>query len=545
MSEPVEGRADAPAASRGAGFLRAFLASVAGTGLSRVLGALRDITVARFLGAGAGSDAFWIAFTVPNVFRRFVADEGLTGALVPAVARAENEEGLGAARELASATLTLLLLANLALCLAGWFGAEPLVKAFAYKFIEDPDKFALTVTLTRWMFPFVAFVSLVSFCEGLLNHRGHFFVPKLAPGLVSACIAGSAMLFGTQFERPEYALVVGVLVGGAVHLLVTLAPLLSRWGRVGLSLRFGSPRFRRLARELGKVVLIGIFAELNILVLRQLAAALGDGAITRYWYATRLVDLSQGIVAVGIGSALLPRVSQAVAAGDAEGFREHFGYALRLAAFLLLPVAAVLLGFAEPITAVLFRHGKYTFEDVQWTAATLIVLVPFLLSVAGINIVKKAFFALDDRNSVLAIGAVGVGLTAALGWWLIGRYSIVGLAAALSISVALQLAAYLVVLRFKLGTALGIGRLLAPLLRIAVAAAPCGVLLALIAPLGEWSEGPASLRNLGLLAGGLLGAGALYLVLAWGLRVEELRGLRARFRGQSRSPGPPRAGSPQ
>jgi len=531
MSEPVE-QTEAPVTrQQGSGFLRAFLASVLGTGLSRVLGAVRDITVARFLGAGAGSDAFWIAFTVPNVFRRFVADEGLTGALVPAVARAEKEEGTEAARRLANAALTVLLLANLVLCVAGWFGAEPLVKAFAYKFIEDPDKFDLSVRLTRWMFPFVAFVSLVSFSEGLLNHRGHFFVPKLAPGLVSACIAAAALLLGTSFERPEYALAVGVLVGGAVHLLVTLVPLFTRWGAVGLSLSLGSARFRRLARELGKVVLIGVFAELNILVLRQLAAALGDGAITRYWYATRLVDLSQGIVAVGIGSALLPRVSQAVAAGDDEGFRESFGYALRLAAFLLLPVAVVLLTFAEPITAVLFRHGRYTYEDVQWTSATLMVLVPFLLSVAGINIVKKAYFALDDRNTVLAIGAAGVGLTALLGWWLIGRYSIVGLAAALSVSVALQLVAYLVVLRFKLGTALGLGRLVAPLVRIAIAAAPGGVVLALLAPLGEWSAGPASVRNLALLAGGLLGAGGLYLVLAWLLRVEELRGLKARFRG--------------
>ena len=170
------------------------MVSAAGTGLSRVAGAVRDVVLSHVFGAGRASDAFWLAWTVPSIFRRFVADEGLTGALIPAVGQAEEAEGETGARRLANTALAALLLACAVVCVGGILGAPWLVKAFAWGFTRDPDKLALTVTLTRWLFPFVAFVSLVSYCEALLNYRGRFFIPKLAPGIVSGSIAAAALL---------------------------------------------------------------------------------------------------------------------------------------------------------------------------------------------------------------------------------------------------------------------------------------------------------------------------------------------------------------
>ena len=164
--------------------VRAFLSSSLGTGLSRVLGLLRDLALAAALGAGFHSDAFLTAFRIPGVFRRFVADEGLTGALVPGVARAEAEVDFDAARQLAGRVLTALLLLGTLISVAAIAGAPWLVELFAAGFRSDPAKFALTVELTRIMVPFVITVSLVSWAEGLLNHKQHFFVPKLAPGLI-------------------------------------------------------------------------------------------------------------------------------------------------------------------------------------------------------------------------------------------------------------------------------------------------------------------------------------------------------------------------
>lgn len=501
--------------------MRAFLGSALGTGLSRVLGALRDVVIASFLGASLASDAFWIAFLIPNLFRRFVADEGLTGALIPALAKAETEEGDAAMRELASSTLGVLVVLNLVLCGIGILFPEPLVLLAAWSWGDDPEKMQLAATMTRWLIPFTFMVSLVSYFEGLLNHRGHFFAPKLAPGLVSAGMVAAVLFLGDAFEEPVYALVAGVLGGGIAHILVNVPPLISRWGRVGISLRV-TPRLRAVLRELGKVVLIGIFAQLNILVLRQIASFVGEGSITYYHSGTRITDLAQGIVAVAIGSALLPNLAGSVATGSWDRFRSDLTGGLRLAMFLLVPVAVALFVWAEPITAILFRVGKYTWADVQITAATVRYFVPFLLAVAAINIIKRVYHALDDRTTLLVVGAIGVALTGGLGVLFVADHGVPGLALGLSIATALQLLAYLVVLRVKLGSRIGLGDLPGPLLRITIASLPIAPVLRFLQPYGRWTEGPLAWENWAVLVGGTVLGGLVYFGLASLLRLPEV-----------------------
>lgn len=517
-------------------FLRAFLASVVGTGLSRVLGAGRDVAIAAFLGAGATSDAFWIAFTIPNTFRRFVADEGLTGAMLPGLAKAESEEGEPAARRLADTTLSALLLVNLALCVVGVIAAPVVVLAFAWSFRKDPELFALTVELTRWLFPFVALVSFVSFAEGLLNHRHHYFLPKVAPGLISLGVILAVLLPSGWFARPVDAVVAGTMIGGSAHVLLLVPALRSRWGALRLRFAFDDPRFRALSVELSKVVAIGIFAQINILVLRQLAASMERGAVTWYGNANRLVDLTQGIIAVGVGSALLPAVSAAVAQADWDRFRRDLVGAIRLAAFVLLPAGVVCTAFAEPVTASVYRLGQYSWSDVQQTANTLAMMVPFMLAVAGINIVKKVFFALEDRNSLLAVGATGVALTGLLGAALVEPLGVSGLALALSGSTLLQLAIYLALLHRRLGDRMGLGLMAGPLLRMSLATAPMGAFLWWAQRYGAWELGPTHLPNLALLVGALATASLLYVFAAWALGIEELRRIQAKLSARFRRP---------
>ncbi|HHO49395.1 MAG TPA: murein biosynthesis integral membrane protein MurJ, partial [Deltaproteobacteria bacterium] len=428
MSTPLD-----PPPSHRVNFVRAFLASALGTGLSRVLGAARDVVIAGLLGASASSDAFWIAFTIPNVFRRFVADEGLTGAMIPALAQARAEEGPEAVRRLAASTFGALVVANLVLCLVGILAAEPLVLAFAWSWRDDPEQLQMATTMTRWMFPFVAMVSTVSFFEGLLNFRGHFFVPKIAPGLVSAGMVAGALSLSTRLEEPAFSLVIGVLAGGLVHVLVNLVPLWRLWGRVGLALRM-TPRLRALLSEMSKVLAIGVFAQINLLVLRQLATSLPEGAVTHYVNGTRIVDLAQGMVAVAIGSALLPNLSASVAEASWGRFRSDLTGALRLAAFLLLPIAVVVYVWAEPAAALLFRHGRYSWEDTLVTASAVRYLVPFLLAVAAVNILKRVFFALEDRTTLLVVGGMGVALTGVIGTLLVSAHGVAGLSLALSVA---------------------------------------------------------------------------------------------------------------
>lgn len=512
--------------------LRAFFASSVGTGLSRVAGLARELALANVLGAGMAMDAFVMAFTFPGMLRRFIADEGLTGALVPAVARAEQEEGLGAAKALSGRVLSALIVAGLALSLAGILIAPWLVDLVADGF--SGEKRALTVQLTRVLFPFVLFVSLVSWCEGLLNHRDHFFVPKIAPGLVSAAMVGAALWPpGRSPLDVVWAVCWAALVGGAAHLAICLPPLWKHWGVIRPRLdALTDPRFRRVLAEMGKVAVIGIMAQVNTLVLRYIASQLEEGAVTWYWNATRLVDFAQGIIAVGVGSALLPAISRAVAAQDGEGFRESFSSAALLAGALLVPAAGFILVLPEPTVALLYRHGAYTMVDVQQTASALQMLVPFMLALAGIQIVKKPFFALERRGALIGVGIVGVGLTAALGLWLAPTMGVNGLSLALSLSVSAQLLAYLFLLRTMVPGGLGFSAIALGLGKMAIATIPAAALGWAIASQGAWHEGP-TLSNALLLAGAGLGGGLVYGIGGLVLGIGALKQVTARLRRRS------------
>lgn len=517
--------------NRRAGFLRAFLASLLGTGMSRILGLARDIVTSRYLGDGMVGDAYVAAFTIPGLFRRFVADEGLTGALVPAIARAETEDGTSAAQSLASRVFTALLLVNAVLIAAVVAVPEVFVWMSASGFAADPEKFALTVSMTRWMMPFLLMVSLVSFFEGLLNHRGHFFVPKIAPGLVSAGIVAFVVLFGTT--DPAWAVVAGTLVGGLVHVVVHLPLVWSKWGPVRLLGGFRkAPRFQGVARELGKVVAIGVFAQLNVLVLRTLASYMGDGAMFRYSNAIKMVDLAQGAVAVGIGSALLPNVSKAVAAGEWGQLRSDLVGAFRLAGFLLIPSAAGLFVYAVPLCALFFLSEKYSPESVLWTATSLQLLTPFMLSLAGINIVKKVYFALEDRNLLLGVGAIGVGLTAAVGYAL-RDLNINGLALALSIASVAQLVIYVVVLKVRLRENMPVGEVFLPLVKMVAASVPMSIFAYWAALHGAWMQGRTQ-ENLLWFTVGIVGSAVIYALAAWMLRLEEFTQITNRLVGRFR-----------
>lgn len=510
------------------------MASSVGTAISRVFGLARELALANVLGAGLVMDAFVMAFTFPGMLRRFVADEGLTGALVPAIARAEAEEGTEAAIALSGRTLFALIVTGVVVSSAGIASAPWLVDWVADGFTGE--KYDLTVQLTRLLFPFVAFVSLVSWAEGLLNHRGHYFVPKVAPGIVSAAVV-AAVLVGDQ--RNPIELVWGVcwaiLIGGAVHAAVCIPPLLRHWGAIRPRAdALGDPRFRRVLSEMGKVAVIGVMAQVNTLVLRYIASQLEEGSVTWYWNATRLVDFAQGIIAVGVGSALLPAISDAVARQDGDGFRGAVRASTRLACVLLIPVAAFIALYPTEVVAFLYRHGAYQWDDVEQTATTLAMLVPFMLALAGIQIIKKPFFAMNRRGALIGVGVIGVGLTTGLGLWLAPQLGVHGLALALSLSVTAQLVAYAALLRGMVPGGLGLSGLAAPIAKMVVSSvAAVGVAYPVMA-LGTWTNGPSMINALVFVSAGAVFSG-VYAAAAGALGIEEIRTIGQKIR--QRLPG--------
>lgn len=503
-------------------FYRAVLSSSLGTALSRIAGLARTVAVAAFLGAGVASDAWNIAWTVPNAFRRFVADEGLTGALIPAVADAEEHEGLARAQEVANTTLAFLAVACTFIVAALLLFSEQAVLAFAFAFKDDPEQLALAVSLLRLTAPLVFLVSLTSFLEGLLNHRDHYFVPKVAPAILSIGMVAGVATGESLGVGAAHGLGWGALVGGVAHALINVPVVWRLWGPIGLRTRFADPRFRALAKELSKVVVIGLVAQVNILALRQLTTSVAVGATTHYDNAVRLVDLAQGIIAVGIGSALLPALAKAAAAHDEAALGKELTRSLRLAAFLLLPASAVLAGFGLPSAAMVLRLRAYTLADVEATALTMAVMTPFMLSVAGINLLKKVFFAYNWRNALLGVGIIGVGLTVGLGWWLKEDFGLMGVAGALSASTVLQFVIYGVLLKSWLGDDVRFEGLASGIGRMVLCTLPAAAWFWLATPFGEWGLGPFSARNWAVFAAGFGGGAGLYLGASYALGVEEL-----------------------
>ncbi len=517
-----------PKVPRSRSLFQAFMSSTVGTGLSKLFGLIRELTLSSVFGAGMVYDAFIVAWTFPGIIRRFVADEGLTGALMPAIGRAETESE-EEAKKLAGQAIVALLIACLVISGIGVLATPALVQLVADGF--EGEKLALTISLTRFLFPFVFFVSVVSWIETLVNHRGHFFWPKVAPAAISVSVVGAALLMRSESDIDTiWAVSYATMVGGAVHVVICLPALVRLWGFVRPQFQgFDSPRFRRLLKEMGKVFLIGIAAKINILVLRFLASQLEEGSVTWYWNATRLVDFAQGIIAVGIGSALLPKIVDAVSDRDGDAFRTSFSEAAQLAGAILIPVAFFLAFFAEPFVAILLRHGNYSWGDVQQTAAALQLLTPFMLAIGGINIIKKPFFALDRRDVLLGVGVCGVFLTYFLGVWLCPMYGVNGLAAALSISTTIQLLVYMVVVRGLIEGGLGLTPLMIFFGKIALATVPAVGTGLLLVRFGDWEAG-FGIKNVLLLSLiGLLG-GIAYVVAALVLKIPEVQTIIAKFR---------------
>jgi putative peptidoglycan lipid II flippase len=280
---------------------------------------------------------------------------------------------------------------------------------------------------------------------------------------------------------------------------------------------------------MGKVAIIGLMAQVNTLALRYLASQLVEGSVTWYWNATRLVDFAQGIIAVGVGSALLPAISDAVARNDGDGFRSAFSGASRLAGSLLIPAAAFILFFPVPCVAVLYRHGEYSWADVEQTASALRMLVPFMLALAGIQIVKKPFFALDRRDALIGVGVFGVGLTVGLGMWLAPMMGVEGLALALSVSTCCQLLAYIALLARIVPGGLGLGHLMKDSVSMGISTLPAVAIAWFIIGQGSWVQGP-TVTNFGVLAGAAVTGGLIYIGMAGILGIREVRELTQRIR---------------
>lgn len=419
------------------------------TVLSRVFGLVRDQVVAYLFGAGWAADAFFVAFRIPNLLRRLSAEGAMQAAFVPVYTQVLVEDGPEAARKTASAAFGLLAAILAAVSLLGVIFAPAVVTVIAPGFADSPEKFDLTVRLTRIVFPFIFFISLATLLMSQLNALGHFAAPAAAPVGLNLCIIGLALALGPQLRQPAAALAIGALVGGAAQLLMQLPPLIRRRALPRPTWRPGDPTVRLMARRMGPVIFGAGVYQLNLLIVTLLASLLPSGSVSYLYYADRLIQFPLGVFGVALTTAILPSLSRLAAGGDRAGFAQSTGHGLRLSLFVVLPSAVGLAVLAEPVTRLIYEHGRFGDTAARMTVLALWAYAPGLPLAALASVLVRVFNALHDTKTPALVGAASVAVNLGLAVALMGPLKHAGLALASSLASGFNLLLLLILLRRK------------------------------------------------------------------------------------------------
>ena len=505
--------------------------------MSRVTGLARELLIASTFGASAMTDAFNVAFRIPNLFRRLFAEGAFSQAFVPVLAATKEREGEEATRLLVDRVASLLVWALLLTCVLGVAGAPVLVWLMASGLQQSPRSFEAAVFMTRWMFPYIGFMSLVALSAGVLNTFKRFAVPAATPVLLNVCMIAAAWLgapwLKTQGIEPIYALGAGVMLGGLLQLAVQI-PALLRLGMLpqfslglgGLRAAWGDAGTRSILRLMLPALLGVSVAQISLLINTQIASHLQAGSVSWLTYADRLMEFPTALLGVALGVVLMPQLAASRAANDTDKYSAMLDWGLRLVVLLAVPSAVALLTFAQPLVATLYHYGAFTDGDVLQTTRALMGYGLGLLGLVAIKVLAPGFYANQDIRTPVRIAIVVLVLTQLMNLVLVPYLQHAGLALAIGIG-ALINAGWLLVGLIRRGSYRplpGWGRFG---LQVALASALLAVFLLWAAQALSWM-GMRSLygQRIGWLVLVLLASALLYFTTlrATGLRVRSLLG---------------------
>jgi len=513
------------------GVVRAVGAIGAATLVSRILGFARDMVVARAFGAGPVTDAFFVAFRIPNLLRRLLAEGALSTAIIPVFTesfhRGGRPEFVRIVRAVSGvAVLVLCVVSGLGMLLAPW-----IVRIMAPGWTADPPLVALAGSLTRIMFPYLLLVGLAALAMGALNAQHRFFTAALGPAVVNLAMILAVLGLAERMSPPIFSLAVGVLVGGAGQFLVQLPELM----RLGVPLRPSSewrhPAVRTIAARLWPAVFALAAVQVTVLVNTLLASLLPQGTVSYLYYADRVMEFPLGVFGIALATAVLPGMAAQSARGEHRGLTETLGFALRLSAFIAVPAAVGLLALGHPIVRLLFQRGEFSAGDALATTQALAGYAVGLPAFSATRIAAQTFYALGDTRTPLWAGLASVAANVALAGALMWPLQHAGLALASSLSAYVNLFLLYWLLRQRLGR-LGGRETLVSLARTCLASAALWIWCWIVrGRLGAGWEGA-------LYTGGALVAGALvYVAAAAVVHAPELRALLGMVRGRHTLPG--------
>jgi putative peptidoglycan lipid II flippase len=522
MSQPAED--GELAVTRRAGIV------AAGTFGSRLIGAARDAVIAASFSV-ASTDAFFVAWTIPNTLRQVLGEGAVSAAFIPVFAKLDEQQGRAAAQRyfarFAGALLLLLVIVSVLGVLTAPIWAT--LYAGGYRAV-DPLKFDLTAVLTAIVFPYILFAGVAALQNGALNAVGHFFMGSFSPAVLNLCMIAAPWTFVPVVAMMGLAPIAGLacatLVGGLLQVVVLLPSL----RRVGLPLRpelaLNDPAVRMSLRRMAPLILgTGVY-QINIVLSRFFASLLPSGSQSFLYYGQRLVEIPQGMLALAVASASLPALARLSQRGEHEQAKVALRHSLRLSLFVAIPASVALAVLALPTVTVIFGRGAFHAEHVVQTARSLAWMAAGVWAVASVQGVTRMFYAYGDTRTPVLCGAANLACFIAFTLLTMRSLGHCAIAAANSVASIVQLGLLLWLLRRRIGP-LGFGDLLAGVWRFCTASLVMAAVAADLAALGDWSRGANDPRNLAVYALCITFGVAVYAATSYLLRAPELRQIAA------------------
>jgi putative peptidoglycan lipid II flippase len=488
---------------------------------SRVMGYVRDMVMSWAFGTTAAADAFYVAYRIPNLLRELLAEGSMSAAFIPVFTETLTRESKESARHLANAVFARLLVILIILTGLGILFAPYVVKAIAWGFKGDLDKYVMTVTLTRIMFPYLLFIGLAALAMGMLNSLRSFLAPALSPVMLNVMTISSVVLSFWLLPDPVYGVAVGVVVGGLFQFLIQVPGLRKQGMMMRPEFQPSHPGVAKIARLALPVMLSSSVTQVNIFISTILASFLATGSITYLFYGMRFIHFPLGIFGIAIATAVLPTMSVQAARNETAAFRETLSLGLRLVFFILFPAMAGLIALRVPIVNLLLEHGQFDRISTAGTAAAILYYSIGLWAFAGVRIVAQAFYSLQDTKTPVKIAALAMATNILLSIILMGPLAHGGLALATSLAAMLNIGLLTLKLRKKIGRMDG-RRIFDSLRKIVPASVVMGAIGWWVSLNPVWESGGQILYKLALLSGGILASVLFYLVAMWALKSEEL-----------------------
>ena len=406
--------------------------------VSRILGLVRDTVIARAFGAGLATDAFFVAFKIPNLLRRLFAEGAFSQAFVPILAEFKNQRGEADTRLLVDHVAGLLALALFVVTLIGVAGAPLIVYVSAPGFAAVPEKFALTAALLRITVPYILFISLVSLAGGILNTYSRFSVPALTPALLNLSFIAFALWLAPYFDPPVMALAWAVFCGGALQLAFQVPFLLRLKLLPRFKLDLKDAGVWRVMRQMGPAVFGVSISQVSLLINIIFASFLAGGSVSWLYYADRLMEFPTGLLGVALGTILLPSLAKHYADQSAEEYTKLLDWGLRLTLMLALPAAAALALLAVPLITTLFYYGEFSAHDVLMTRNALVAYSIGLLGLIMVKVLAPGFYARQNIKTPVKVAVVALVATQAMNFVFIWPLQHAGLALAIGLGACLN-----------------------------------------------------------------------------------------------------------